>query len=641
MKLSTLLNWNDALNASLHTLNSALNLWISISLLVHGLNSWGTVSFVFIGLNYVTNAVLFSLLIKDIRRARILPSYFYTPTPIVVLVGFVFGVVVPAVGLLLLLPLRRTSGATDLDELASNDAWRQWGSPTEAVEVKQNVEEKRQKPTLSQRYLSRAVEEELSGIDRSVSFVQKLRLLAESVFPQHLQFFVQTVLEGFPLFLIQLIALSRGILPGHLVPLVWVSMGSAIVSLLLKSYIGCQSLDPLVCLIRFLFIVYDVNAMIFTIVYMATVGAPGESVLTMAWLIFGGIVSSLVFGCIIGFNAVSMSQHSFLKFVALLLIFSVPLCCVAAFIKFLGASYVIQRLQPSVRWGGPQAATFAFLRQGDWNERLRFLLFTAAAKETSQSRELPDGSSGSAIPIATATLYSDYPRQKLHAEAVIEFRKDESLDHLSLANPFKSGHVDFFLTTQSTATLAEKFRVWIFRFFGIGIIVTAILFPWVTFVDVSFFRRQPDPAVLDVLRGSLILSALLLLSFVPLLPRLYKYVIFCLEYEQLEGWCRQQSVTGPWGKKGGDGILFIVATYFRPPSAAALRCCIGSGSLKSQTSSPINTDKGENRPGSEAVLLIPDDIVDRLSTFLSPDAIDVSGLSRTEVFQMKVSGEVF
>lgn len=53
--------------------------------------------------------------------------------------------------------------------------------------------------------------------------------------------------------------------------------------------------------------------------------------------------------------------------------------------------------------------------------------------------------------------------------------------------------------------------------------------------------------------------------------------------------------------------------------------------------------EGKQSSGDDALTspekLLPDVIVDRLASFLPPDAIDVSGLSRTEVFQIKLNEE--
>jgi hypothetical protein len=620
MRLGTVLHFNDALHVVLHTLSSVLNLWISLVLLNSSeVSGFGIVSLIFVSLNYVVNALLLILLRREVRRATVntIPLCLRLPTPILFPLAGLLGCITPFLGLLTSSCLRRSTLLDrDISELARNAAWSV---------VPSFFPKRPSADTSSETPSSLAVQEELAGIDQSVTLVQILRLVMEHNFPQHLLFYSQSIIEGIPLFLIQLIALSRGILPGHLVPLVWVSMGSAIVSLLLKSYIGCQSLDPLVCLIRFLFIVYDVNAMIFTIVYMATVGAPGggESVLTMGWLILVAVIACLVLSCLVGFALTSFNRlRNVIQFLTFLIAFAVPLSCAAAFMKFISVSYAILRLQPRVQYGGAQAATFAFLRQGNWDERLRFLLFTTARRKDSQTKrtsKLED-----CLPSPPRAYLTEIELR--HTEEVNRFIRDEQVPHTSLANSMFSRNIDL-VQQQSVSSLGDWFRAWSFRLAAIGQLVTTLLFPWVAIVHVAL-RSDPTtnggPAqLLYALTG---VAAILLLTFVPLSPRLYKYSLFCLEYEQLESWCRSMEVDGPWGRNAGKMILTDLGTYFRPTAGAVLRCCLGSGSS--------DQAKGGD---SGALMLIPDDIVDRLSTFLPPDAIDVSGLSRTEVFQMKVN----
>jgi hypothetical protein len=627
MKVGSLLQLNDTFNVIFHTLNSVLNLWISFQLFNDGETGvWGlgAISFVFIALNYIANAILMVQVRTEIKRTVILQSYWCLPTPIAVPVVTLFGCVAPALGLAMMSQWRSTVLLLeDLDNVARKSAWKSSSIVKTKGPVSSSTEVDQQE--LGGRGAcigsSLAVQEEFAGIDQAVTLVQKLHLVMTSTFPQHLHFYVQSIIEGIPLFLVQLIAVSRGILPDHLLQLVWVSMGSAIVSLLLKSYIGCQSLDPLVCLIRFLFIVYDVNAMIFTIVYMATVGAPGESVLTMSWLIFAAVIAFLVLVCMFGYGFAE-EEHRF-DFFCLLAFFAVPIGCIAAFLKCVSLSFIVFRLQPEIEYCGPEAAAFAFLRQGDWNERLRFLLFNALREKRgpASSRARSDD-----------TLSSRPGElQAMHTQRVKDFIEDETLLHTkAIASPLLSSKIDL-IPRSSLSVSTGKFRLPAFRLVAFGQLVTAALFPWVAILDVVIHpnRNAEVEATLCVLTG---VAATALICCVPLCPRLYEYIVFCLEYEQLESWCQSMGVEGSWRAASGRKILSLLGDYFRPTSAAILRFCVGSSS----TLPPRRPNESSALP-PPTPLLIPDDVVDRLSSFLSPDAIDVSGLIRKEVFQMKAS----
>jgi hypothetical protein len=531
-----------------------------------------------------------------------------------------------------------------------------WVRTTSTFEIQEYID----LPRKQQRTGTRVLREEEESIRRELKLANWLNALDTIVRDSQLTQLVQLGVEGVPLMITQLVMMVTGVLSvgspveeSHLEPirvLCYVSMCTVFLHLAFRGYMVCRSYDLQVFAIRWLFVLFDLTSMLYLLVFITTVGKPFASFEALLHREFrGGCALSQVW--MVGYLSVLCCMSILMMIMFALIVnrrsgchpdtFAVVGLAIALVLPF---AFTLLGLKLSlINWGlvlsEPYNMSakevsregilfFGFLRRAsgeyDWNNRVqhicRFLhrVITAGKiqphyndmLEIMQSRwEGLYGPEWQFYPQAPAAPGESDTGQRRKKR--LEFRP---------RYPWYSPSRRQRLSWNPNEILMLSIAI-LFTFFQFGFTF------WFPFIAAGLYWEQQTP----LLKGLFGLSVALLVLMVPMIPRLRLYFRFWFHLKpllEISTSCGLFFYHGGTKDETGAEIPMVDAAiqdFYTPSHERAVVWALRSA-CATVTSIPAPSPVPDN--GSP--VLLPFDVVHRLSTFSSSSHIQMSELTRRE-----------
>jgi hypothetical protein len=445
---------------------------------------------------------------------------------------------------------------------------------------------------------SRAFDEEVSKAQESAKLIERMHRALNEHLETHILFYVETVVESIPQSIIQLLAVT---FLGQATAIQVMSMSLSLISIVSKGYVVSHSFTIPTMIFKFLLASYDV----FSLFYIfATLIAREEacdvfafgssqcmSLISYIWvwkvIVILGLAGflAIVLGIALWAQDVYRSQLTLkrvgeaLLFMVGFLLLSGPVAIGLESAKLIWVILWIGRWEPTHDKFPYFARLFAFVRNGNWAERMHYVLrrFLARANEN-RSRD------------HTHALRPN----KMFPPAVVEkLTIVASETPYSPWRQFSFAHPSIWPSAKGMRP-AEKaifyvLRIWI-TLYGVGQVLS-LVFPFISFALGYSHQNLLQIFCFVALSGSFLL-------LMPFVPSAIGYCLFLLE-----NWFLVQGPNANWLSSNVDDWI---AAYHVPPSVHVVRDAISAE-------------------------YVPYDVRDRVAGFLPPNAINFSDLSVAEL----------